>query len=140
MKPGDMVLVRGNFPGRLSKGTTQPMIGIIIGSENYDGEPGVGMWWVLISDGKLVLKIGFVFGEYLGGCRNLGYWCRIRIMKITREEFETVAKFLHIMKKHDPGGEQWNVTYTKEIHHNPNDLSFNRFVYINGDMVELGEK
>lgn len=58
-------------------------------------------------------------------------------MKITREEFETVAKFLHIMKKYDPQGEQWNVTYTKEVYQNPNDLSFNRFVYINGDMVEL---
>jgi len=57
MKRGDMVLVRGNFPGRLSKDTTQPMIGIIIGSEDYDGEPGIGMWWrVLTSDGKLVLK------------------------------------------------------------------------------------
>ena len=56
MKIGDMVLVRGNFPGRLSKGTTQPMIGIIIGSEDYDGKPGVGMWRVLTSDGKLVLK------------------------------------------------------------------------------------
>ena len=32
------------------------MIGIIIGSEDYDGEPGVGMWRVLTSDGKLVLK------------------------------------------------------------------------------------
>ena len=58
-------------------------------------------------------------------------------MKISKEDFETVAKFLHIMKKYDPSGEQWNVTYTKEIFHNPNDLSFNRFVYINGNMVEL---
>ena len=58
-------------------------------------------------------------------------------MKISKKEFETVSKFLHIMKKHDPNGEQWKVTYSKEIFHNPNDLSFNRFVYINGNMVEL---
>jgi hypothetical protein len=47
------------------------------------------------------------------------------------------TKVWNVRKKYDQNGDQWNVTYTKEIFHNPDDLSFNRFIYINGNMVEL---
>lgn len=59
-------------------------------------------------------------------------------MKISKEEFETVAKFITIMKKYDSEVNQWNVTVGGDVFHNTDDLSFNRFVYVNGKMVELG--
>ena len=59
-------------------------------------------------------------------------------MKISKEEFETVAKFITIMKKYDSGVNQWNVTVGGDVVHNPDDGSFNRFVYVNGNMVVLG--
>jgi len=61
-------------------------------------------------------------------------------MKINKEEFETVSKFLHLMKKYDPGGEQWYINCTKEIYQNPDDLGFYRFVRINGNMVMINNE
>lgn len=57
-------------------------------------------------------------------------------MKLSQEEFEIVAKFLYTMKQVDPGVTQWNVTVGGDVVQKE-DLSFNRFIYINGNMVEL---
>ena len=58
-------------------------------------------------------------------------------MKISKEDFEKVAEFITIMKKYDSGLNQWNVSVGSDVVQDQRDLSFKRFIYINGNMVEL---
>lgn len=54
MKIGDLMLVRGNFDGRLGSRIKNPILGMILQILDFENSPQ--MYKILLSTGKIIIK------------------------------------------------------------------------------------